>query len=53
MVERLVEKIDSFKGRRTTILDDDGEDNSLPPYNGERDDATIGGSSKNDAEGAA
>ncbi len=54
LVGRLAEKINSLsRGRRIATSDDDGEDNSLPPHNGERGDATIGGSSKNDEEGAA
>ena len=53
LVGRLAEKIDSLsRGRRIATSDNVGKDNILPPHNGERDDATIGGSSKNDEEGA-
>ena len=54
MVERLAEKIDNLsRGRRTATPDDGGEDKSLTPHNGERDDATISGRCKNYEKGAA
>jgi hypothetical protein len=41
MVERLAEKIDNLKGRRTATSDYDREDISLPPHNGERDEPSC------------
>jgi hypothetical protein len=52
-VERLSDKIDNLKETRPATSDYDGEDNSLPPHDGERDDVTIGDKSEHYEEGAA
>jgi hypothetical protein len=51
LVERLWDKIDKLKETRPATSDYDGEDNNLPPRDGERGGVTVGDKSEHEEEG--